>query len=74
MKISGNCRRSSGRAVMDEKKEINWEETTWEGNRRLQIRRFLTLSVHQRLECLESMCDLYRHMQQLKAEGKMKYG
>lgn len=54
--------------------DINWEETTWEGNRRLQLRRSLGLTVHQRLEILESMCDLYRHAQKLRAEGKMCCG
>jgi len=53
--------------------KINWEETTWEGNRLLQLRRSLALDVHQRLENLESMCDIYRHMQKLRFEGKMRY-
>ncbi len=59
---------------MDEQRnELNWEAATWEGNRRLQVKRFLRLSVHERLEYLEAMCDLYRHMQQLRLEGKMQY-
>jgi len=59
--------------MADKEQIINWEETTWEGNQLLQLRRSLALTVHQRLENLESMCDLYRHMQKLRAEGKMRY-
>ncbi|GEM_PF-1352514 len=33
-----------------------WKRTTWDGSRREQIRRWLRLSVRERLEIIEQLC------------------
>jgi CRISPR-associated protein Csx17 len=35
--------------------EIDWRLTTWEGSRRAQLRRWLALSIRERLEAMEQM-------------------
>lgn len=40
---------------------IAWSGCTWEGARREYVRRYRRLTLRQRLEALEEMCDLGRH-------------
>ena len=42
-----------------------WETSTWEGNRRLMLRRALRLTVRQRLQCLESLAETNRRFQEM---------
>ena len=41
---------------------IDWSLTTWEGNRRLQMQRWASLSLDQILEAQEAMADLCREL------------
>jgi len=38
--------------------EIDWELTTWEGNRRLQRQRFRTLSLYEKFMIIEQMNEV----------------
>ncbi|MEX2583654.1 MAG: hypothetical protein WD766_10285 [Gemmatimonadota bacterium] len=38
--------------------EIDWELTTWEGNRRRQRREFLDLPFRKKLEMIEQMAEV----------------
>lgn len=40
--------------------EIDWNSTTWEGNRRAQLRASLKLTPKQRFEALEEMAETSR--------------
>jgi CRISPR-associated protein Csx17 len=39
-------------------KDIDWSLTTWEGSRRAQLRRWLALTVRERLQAIEEMVEL----------------
>ena len=51
--------------------DIRWEDTTWEGSRRVMLRRSLKLTVRERLEALEDMCEVNRHIDYLRASGEL---
>jgi hypothetical protein len=55
--------------IRDDTVEIRWEDTTWEGSRRAMLRRSLRLTVRERLEALEDMCEVSRHIEHLRASG-----
>jgi len=46
----------------DNSDAIDWGLTTWEGNRRLQMRRWASLSLDQILEWQEAMAELCREL------------
>ena len=46
---------------MDAEHRDVWVEATWEGARRSQLRAFRALSLRERLEALENLCDLVRY-------------
>ncbi|HET9679265.1 MAG TPA: hypothetical protein VFP95_01745 [Gammaproteobacteria bacterium] len=50
--------------------DIDWQQTTWEGSRREQLRRWQLLSVRERLQAVEEMGNLAEHFEKLRAEGK----
>ena len=50
-----------------------WEETGWDGNRRAQLRRSLTLTVRERLEALEAMTETSERFRQLRESGALYY-
>ena len=56
---------------MKNKKEINWEETTWEGSRKAQLRQWQTLSLRERLQALADMNELARHFKKIRQQGKL---
>ena len=53
--------------------EADWSLVTWDGARREQLRRALTLSVRERLEGLEDLSEISEHLQRLRATGKLRY-
>jgi hypothetical protein len=51
-----------------------WADTGWEGSRRAQLRRSLALTLRQRLEALEHLAETSRRFQELRMEGRFRYG
>ena len=39
---------------------IDWDLCTWEGSRRAQLRAFRRLSLREKLQAVEQLCDLSR--------------
>lgn len=58
--------------MSEERDDIDWSLTTWEGSRRAQLRYALTLTLRQRLEAVEGMADVVRRFQEMRAQGKFK--
>jgi hypothetical protein len=58
--------------MSDEGHPIEWKLTTWEGNRRAQLRRSLSLSLRERLEALDDMADLDAALSRARADGKLR--
>jgi hypothetical protein len=52
--------------------DIDWSLTTWEGSRRAQLRSALTLTVRKRLEAAEGLAHIARRFQELRARGAFK--
>lgn len=50
--------------------DIDWSLTTWEGNRRAQLRHALTLTVRERLQALDAMSELAEHFRRMRETGK----
>jgi len=46
-----------------------WEQTTWEGNRRAQLRHALTLTLRERLQAVEDMAEVTQRLREMR-EGK----
>lgn len=44
-----------------------WEETTWEGNRRAQLRRALQLTLRERLQAVEDMAQVAQRFQEMRS-------
>lgn len=55
--------------MSEDKQDIDWSVTTWEGSRRAQLRHALTLTVRERLEAAEGLADVGRRFQQIRARG-----
>ena len=49
--------------------DIDWTSTTWEGSRRAQLRRALTLTIRERLEAMEGLADVARRFGEIRASG-----
>jgi len=45
------------------------EQTTWEGNRRAQLRHALTLALRERLQAVEDMAEVAQRLREMR-EGK----
>lgn len=58
--------------MSEDKPEIDWSLTTWEGSRRAQLRRALEMTVRERLEAAEGLADVGRRFQQIRARGGFK--
>jgi hypothetical protein len=56
----------------EERNEIDWELTTWEGSRRAQLRRALTLTLRQRMQAVKDLADVARRFQELHAQGAFR--
>lgn len=50
--------------------KIDWELTTWEGNRRRQMREFAALSFREKLQCLEDFAEIEAFFANRKANPK----
>lgn len=50
--------------------DIDWSLTTWEGNRRAQLRHALTLTVRERLQVLDGMSELSERFRRMREAGK----
>ena len=58
---------------MSEKRDdIEWRVTTWEGSRRAQLRRALSLTLRERMEAMEGLADVARRFQEMRAQGAFK--
>jgi hypothetical protein len=44
----------------------DWESATWEGSRRLQLRRALSLTLRERLQAVEDMAEVSTRLQQMR--------
>lgn len=49
--------------------DIDWSLTTWNGSRRAQLRRSLTLTLRERLEAAEGLADVARRFQEIRERG-----
>ena len=58
--------------MSEDKDEIDWSLTTWEGSRRAQLRQALKLTIRERLEAAEGLADVARRFQEMRAQGKFK--
>ena len=54
--------------------DIDWSLTTWDGARRAQLRHALTLTLRERMEALEGMADVARRFREMRAQGEFKSG
>lgn len=46
--------------------EDAWEETTWEGNRRAQLRHALELTLRERLQAVEDMAEVAQRFEEMR--------
>ena len=44
----------------------DWQATTWEGNRRAQLRRTLELTLRERLQAVEDMAEMARRFEEMR--------
>ena len=58
--------------MSEDKQDIDWSLTTWEGSRRAQVHRALEMTVRERLEAAEGLADVGRRFQQIRAQGGFK--
>jgi len=58
----------------EDKGDIDWSLTTWEGSRRAQLRRALALTIRERLEAMEGLADVARRFQEIRARDGFKTG
>ena len=50
--------------------DIDWSLTTWEGSRREQLRRALSLTLRERLQAVEDMAEVAERFREMRATGK----
>ncbi len=48
-----------------------WEQTTWEGNRRAQLRLALGFTLRERLQAVEDMAEVAERFRQMRESGKV---
>jgi len=53
--------------VADQIPDELWAETTWEGNRRAQLRRALELTLRERLQAVEDMMEVAQRFQEMRS-------
>jgi hypothetical protein len=51
---------------MNDHNEVGWEAGTWEGSRRLQLRRALKLTVRERLQALEALAETSDRLSEIR--------
>lgn len=47
-----------------------WEQTTWDGNRRAQLRCALDLTLRERLQAVEDMANVAQRFQEMRCRSK----
>ena len=52
--------------------EEAWEQTTWEGNRRAQLRHALTLTLRERLHAVEDMAEVAQRFREMRAGNSIQ--
>ena len=52
--------------------QIDWSLTTWEGNRRAQLRQAQKLTIRERLAAAEGLAEVARRFEQIRAQGGFK--
>jgi hypothetical protein len=52
--------------------EQDWSNATWEGSRRAMIKRSLKLTVRERLQALEELCNTSRKLAVMNKKNKSK--
>lgn len=58
--------------MSENRDDIDWSLTTWEGSRRAQLRHALTLTLRERMEAVEGLADVARRLQEMRAQGELK--
>ncbi|PCJ87222.1 MAG: hypothetical protein COA54_06895 [Thiotrichaceae bacterium] len=58
--------------MTDNNKNIDWEQTTWEGSRKAQLRQWLKLTLRERLQAVENMGEISQHFKQMREQGRFK--
>lgn len=74
-KSASNARsgtRRSQNPMSENRDEIDWSLTTWEGSRRAQLRHALTLTVRERLEAAEGLAEVGRRFEEIRRAGGFK--
>lgn len=49
-----------------QKPEDAWSQTTWEGNRRAQLRHALSLTLRERLQAVEDMAEVSERLREMR--------
>lgn len=52
--------------------EEAWSDTTWEGNRRAQLRHALSLTLRERLQAVEDMAEIAERFAQMRVMEQAK--
>ncbi|MBI3371901.1 MAG: hypothetical protein HY017_09130 [Betaproteobacteria bacterium] len=60
--------------MSENRDNIDWSLTTWEGSRRAQLRHALALTLRERMGAVEGIADVARRFQEMRAQGKFKTG
>ena len=58
--------------MSENRDDIEWSLTTWEGSRRAQLRHALTLTLRERMEAVEGLADVARRLQEMRARDEFK--
>lgn len=58
--------------MSENRDDIDWSLTTWEGSRRAQLRRALALTLRERMEAVEGMADVARRFEEIRRAGGFK--
>jgi hypothetical protein len=69
--ISSICAGSWKRKSMENQiSDELWAETTWDGNRRAQLRQALTLTLRERLQAVEDMGEVAERFREMRSRHK----
>lgn len=58
--------------MSEDRPDIDWNATTWDGSRRAQLRRALELTIRERLEAMEGLAEVARRFREMRAQGGFK--
>ena len=64
--ISSICERSPRiSAVASKSSDQSWSKATWQGSRSVQLRAALKMTIRQRLQALEELCELAQRLKNM---------